>query len=165
MLTFQRQKIGLEIDMGDFMDFSIRHITVGDKNEVIDMMRTFYSSPAVATDGSDEIFENNVDNCINSSPYLTGYVFERDKKIIGYAMLAFGFSTEYGLPCVWIEDIYIKDEYRGKGIAKKFFGFVEENYKGSLLKLEVEKENKRAIALYESCGFDYLPYHEMKKKI
>ena len=35
----------------------------------------------------------------------------------GYGMAAKSFSTEYGRQCIWLEDIYIKAEYRGLGIG------------------------------------------------
>ena len=60
--------------------------------------------------GSEEIFENDVENCINENPYLEGYVFEENGVLLGYAMVAKSFSTEFGKPCMWIEDIYLKPE-------------------------------------------------------
>ena len=42
--------------------------------------------------------------------------------------------------------------------------FVAGRYPGTILKLEVEKENERAIKVYEKCGYVSLPYHEMLKK-
>lgn len=130
---------------------------------VIEMMRTFYASPAVLTNGSEEIFLNDVEHCVNDSPYLEGYVFVKDSEIVGYGMLAKSFSTEYGKPCIWIEDLYMKPEARGLGIGSKFFSFVEEKYQGHLLRLEVEEENERAVAVYKKNGFEVMPYMEMKK--
>ena len=48
-----------------------------DRNKVLEMMRVFYASPAVLSNGSEEIFKADIDNCINESPYLEGYVFEK----------------------------------------------------------------------------------------
>ena len=45
---------------------------------VIEMMRIFYTSPAVHTDGSEEIYRTDVENCVNDNPYLEGYVFEEE---------------------------------------------------------------------------------------
>lgn len=131
--------------------------------EVIHMMRTFYSSPAVHTNGSEEIFRNDVENCVNDSPYLEGYVFMENQEIIGYSMLAKSFSTEFGKPCIWIEDLYLKPEHQGKGIGTQFFAFLDETYKDVIFRLEVEAENERAVHVYYKCGFDVLPYMEMKK--
>ena len=100
------------------MDYIIRLMTIDDKEEVINMMEVFYNSDAVLTNGSKEIFENDFSNCVNDSPFLQGFIFEVDKKIIGYAMIAKTFSTEYGLPCVFVEDLYLKEQYRKKGILE-----------------------------------------------
>lgn len=145
------------------MNAIIRAMTPEDKETVIEMMRTFYTSPAVLSNGSEEIYARDVDNCVGDCPFLEGYVFEEDSEIVGYAMLAKSFSTEFGKPCIWIEDLYIKEAYRGKGIGSSFFAFVEEKYPNVLLRLEVEEENERAIHTYEKNGYAVLPYMEMKK--
>lgn len=141
----------------------IRPMVKLDKNDVLDMMRVFYASPAVLSNGSEEIFKNDIENCVNESPFLEGYIFEEDGMIQGYAMVAKSFSTEFGKPCMWIEDLYLKPEYRGKGIGSKFFAFIEEKYPDCILRLEVEEENERAIKVYSKCGYEVLPYMEMKK--
>lgn len=144
------------------MSTIIRGMILEDKAEVVEMMKVFYNSPAVYSNGSEEIFLKDVEACINENPYLEGYIFEDDKKIQGYAMIAKSFSTEFGKPCIWIEDIYIKEEYRGSGIGRKFIDYMKHKYKDAIFRLEVEEENKGAVKLYKSCGFDFLPYMEMK---
>lgn len=134
-----------------------------DRSQVLEMMRVFYASSAVLSNGSEEIFEADVNACISDSPYLEGYIFENAGKLQGYAMVAKSFSTEFGKPCIWIEDIYIKDAYRGLGIGSSFFNFIEEKYPHSLFRLEVEAENERAVNVYKKCGYEVLPYMEMKK--
>ena len=147
--------------------FEIKKMTVEYAAEVVEMMRVFYASPAVLSNGSEEIFQNNVENCVNDNPYLEGYVFvenrETNKSVVGYAMVAKSFSTEFGKPCMWIEDLYLKPNYRGNGIGTQFFSFIEKKYPNALLRLEVEVENERAIHVYKKCGFKELPYLEMKK--
>ena len=133
------------------------------KGAVLEMMRVFYASPAVLSNGSEEIFGNDIDNCINDSPYLEGYVFENFEEIQGYAMIAKSFSTEFGKPCIWIEDLYIKEEYRSMGIGSEFFEYIQEKYLNCIFRLEVEEENEKAIRVYKKCGFEVLPYMEMKK--
>ena len=145
------------------MNTIIRAMTPEDKETVIEMMRTFYTSPAVLSNGSEEIYARDVDNCVGDCPFLEGYVFEEDSEIVGYAMLAKSFSTEFGKPCIWIEDLYIKEANRNQGIGSSFFAFVEEKYPNVLLRLEVEEENERAIHTYEKNGYAVLPYMEMEK--
>ncbi len=145
------------------MNSSIRIMTAEDKPCVMEMMKVFYASPAVLSNGSEEIFSNDIQNCINQSPYLEGYIFEDSGEVKGYAMVAKSFSTEFGKPCMWIEDLYIKEQYRGLGIGSKFLDYVEKKYPDSILRLEVEAENEKAVSVYEKCGFEVLPYMEMKK--
>ena len=145
------------------MESIIRNITILDTDSVLEMMREFYSSPAVFTNGSDEIFISDIENCINNSDYLEGYIIENSDEIQGYAMIAKSFSTEFGKPCIWIEDLYIKEKHRGKGLGNMFFDFITEKFTGCIFRLEVEEENEGAVKLYKKCGFDFLPYLEMKK--
>lgn len=144
------------------INMQIEKMTVAHTQEVLKMMREFYSSAAVYTNGSEEIFSADVKACISDSPYIEGYVFEDGGVIMGYAMLAKSFSTEFGRECIWVEDIYIKTEYRNTGIGTAFFDLVKEKYKGCIIRLEVEPENEAAVALYKKSGFDVLPYMEMK---
>ncbi len=145
------------------MSSTIRIMTEKDKPVIMEMMRVFYASEAVLSNGSDEIFSNDIENCINDNPYLEGFVIEDTNNIQGYAMIAKSFSTEFGKPCIWIEDLYIKDEYRGLGLGRMLLDFIMKNYTDCIFRLEAEEENERAISLYKKCGFTVLPYTEMKK--
>lgn len=142
----------------------IRNMLEKDKASVIEMMRVFYASDAVLSNGSEEIFAADVENCISESPYLEGYIFEKEGNTQGYGMVAKSFSTEFGKPCIWIEDLYVKDEYRGQGIGSRFLQFVEQTYPNAVLRLEAEAENARALRVYKKCGYEVLPYMELKKE-
>lgn len=139
----------------------IRLMKLEDKEEILSMMNVFYHSPAVHSNGSDEIYEEDFNQCISNNPYIEGYVFEEE--IMGYAMIAKSFSTEFGKPCLWIEDLYMKENYRGKGLGKQFFDFIQDKYKDVIFRLEVEEDNEVAVHLYKKQGFEMLPYQEMKK--
>lgn len=141
----------------------IREMREGDREAVTEMMRVFYSSPAVSTNGSEEIFKADIDGCVGENPFLEGYIFESEGEIQGYAMVAKSFSTEFGRPCMWIEDLYIKEKFRGLGLGSRFFEYIEKKYEGAIFRLEVEEENKIATYVYKKAGFDTLPYMEMKK--
>ena len=143
---------------------TFRKITRADKKVVVDMMRKFYLSPALLTNGSEEIFANNVENCIKNSLYLEGFVFVAEDEIVGYGMIAKSFSTEFGSECIWIEDIYIEENFRGHGIGTKFIQYVRKNYPEKILRLEAEHDNEKAVAVYKNFGFEELPYLELVLK-
>ena len=147
------------------MNINIGKMIESDRQAVVDMMHTFYHSPAVYTNGSEEIYNNDVTACVGESPYAEGFVFEKGKEILGYGMIAKSFSTEFGKPCIWIEDLYLKEEYRGIGIGSSFFIYLEKEYPNTIMRLEVKEDNKRALAVYRKNGYETLPYMEMKKEI
>ena len=144
----------------------IKPMTQEYTEEVLDMMRIFYASPAVSTNGSEEIFRRDIEQCTGGSPYLEGYLFldrENGGAAAGYSMIAKSFSTEFGKRCIWIEDLYLKPEYCCAGIGSQFLRFMDETYPDCLLRLEVEEENERAVHTYRKNGFGTLPYLEMLK--
>lgn len=146
------------------MNITIRPMRADDKEEVLSMMRVFYASPAVHSNGSEEIFSADIVNCVNDNPFLEGYIVEDEGITKGYAMIARSFSTEFGKSCIWIEDLYIKDDLRGFGVGKTVLDFITSRYTDCIFRLEVEKDNERAVRLYTKCGFTALPYMEMKKQ-
>ena len=105
----------------------IRAMQMKDMEEVVGMMRVFYDSPAVIHAAPDKILRQDVKDCVGDCPYIEGYIFEENDRILGYSMVAKSYSTEYGGLCVWVEDIYMKEEARGLGIGTAFFSFLDEN--------------------------------------
>ncbi len=143
------------------MKIEIRPLCLTDRPVVLKMMRAFYASPAVLSNGSEEIFQKDIDACLSDNAFLEGYAFVDGKSVLGYAMIAKSFSTEFGKPCVWIEDLYILESCRSMGIGALFLQYLKERFSGCLLKLEVEEENTGAMRFYQKHGFHVLPYTEM----
>lgn len=86
---------------------------------------------------------------------LIWLICDRDRPI-GYFALTFFFSMEYHGRCGLLDELYIREEYRGKGIAKKVFPIIEEylqSQKMRSLSLFVDHWNEPAEALYTKLGF------------
>lgn len=143
---------------------NVRKMKHEDRETVLAMMRGFYASDAVFTNGSEDIFRADVDACVSDNPFLEGWVFLDGETIVGYSMLAKSFSTEFGKPCVWIEDLYLEPAYRDQGRGSDFLHFVAEAYPDAILRLEAEEENHHAVHVYKKAGFTALPYLELKKE-
>lgn len=144
---------------------SVRPMTAADREEVLAMMRVFYDSEAVFHTSSDAVLSRDVDDCIGACPFLEGFILCCDGKTAGYAMTALSYTTEYGGICVWLEDLYIQPQFRGKGIGSVMLRFLEERYPDAVrFKLEVEPENASAVACYQKSGFRISPYHLMTKE-
>lgn len=148
---------------------TIRPLEKTDSEEVLSMMRVFYDSPAVLYTAPDEILKKDIEDCLDpENPFIEGWVFEDKGVIAGYSMIAHSYSTEYGGPCLWIEDLYMKPEYRSQGIGTRFFQFIDSTlvprYRAVRLRLEAEWENEGAIAVYKRCGYNVLPYVQLSKE-
>lgn len=140
----------------------LRSININDKKEYIEMTKEFYTSEAVLHSIPQEYIETTFDNLVNNTPYAKGYMIEYNGEIAGYVLLAITYSNEVGGKVVWIEEIFIKEEFRGKGIGKNVFGQIKElNKDAKRFRLEVTKENLGAIRLYENLGYENLDYLQM----
>lgn len=143
----------------------IRPMKQEDFFQVLEMMIVFYASDALIIHPDEECLRTTLTDCIAGGPYLEGYVFERDGQMVGYGMLAKSYSTEAGGLCVWIEDIYVRPEHRGKGLGSGFLSFVDEKYgdTAARIRLEAEPDNENAIAVYRKAGYEVLEYTQLVK--
>lgn len=79
-----------------------------------------------------------------------------DQRPAGIAVCFFGLSTFQARPLLNIHDLAVVPEHRGRGIGRALLAAAEEHAikRGCCkLTLEVQDDNGRARALYESFGF------------
>lgn len=146
------------------MDYIIRKITQDDKSVFIEMSREFYSSSAVLNNIDDAFHFNTFEELMRSDVYLECYIFETDKgEIAGYALLDKMFSHEVGGILVWVEELYVRPDFQGRGIGGAFFAYLEKNVPAARYRLETEPENEGARALYKRKGYRELEYLQMVK--
>jgi len=75
----------------------------------------------------------------------------------GYIVITFGFSIEYNGRDIFIDEFFINEPYRNKGIGKAALNFVSEYAAENNIKavhLEVKEKHSQAAALYEREGFE-----------
>ncbi len=80
---------------------------------------------------------------------------------VGYLVLTLGYRLAYGR-YAFIDEIYVRPDYRSRGIGRRAIAFAEEMCRTlgvKALHLEVERENTKARSLYLAVGFrDYNHY-------
>ena len=103
---------------------------------------------------------------MKSDTYAELFILEWEGEIAGYGLIAKTFSQEAGGMVYWLEELYILEEYRSKGLGREYFGYMEEHKEEGVtrFRLEVEKENERAWKLYKRQGYDWLEYDQMIKE-
>ena len=127
----------------------------------------FYNSSAVDKPVPREHFEQGFDEMMRSDVYVQGYMLVCDGNNVGYCVTMKTYSVEAGGITIWIDELFVLEEYRSKGLGRELFKYIEENGDKKLrrIRLEVELENGRAISLYKKMGFEPAPYDGMWKTI
>lgn len=88
-------------------------------------------------------------------PYFYTEFAEMNGEIIGYALYYYGFSANRGFPILYLEDLYVKQEYRGQGIGSSFLKKLARYAKQKeccRLEWHVYNWNDSAIEFYKKIG-------------
>lgn len=97
---------------------------------------------------------NNVNRMKEDKHLFNFFVAEKDGEIIRAAICFFAYFTWVG-KSLYLDDLYVKSEYRGKkigsGLLRKVFEFAKEQ-NCNRLRWQVINWNKSAIEFYEKCG-------------
>lgn len=141
----------------------VREFTPQDKELYMEMASEFYHSPAVLHPVPDAYFERTADEALASDAYAQIYMLEYEGRPAGYGLTAKTFSQEAGGYVIWLEELYIRPDYRSRGLGSEFFSYVENKYEGKAarFRLEVEEDNVRAVSLYKRLGYKTLDYVQM----
>src|SRR5262249_26338223 len=125
-----------------------------DVEDVLRMMRELWAF---------EHLEFNVDRnrallqeLVRHADYGLCVVIERANITVGYFVLGFGFSLEFGGRDALLDELYVVPDCRGRGIGKAALEFAAAKCRErglAALHLEADYFNKRAHALYLQFGF------------
>ena len=142
---------------------SFRDITPQDHDLILPMVRDFYQTDAVLHPVDEAILERTFRDAADASePLLRGVLISWDGQPAGYLYITLCYSAEVGGRCVFLEEIYLLPEFRGKGLGLDILNWIEQSYPGARrLRLEVNEVNQGAVHLYEKAGYTYLRYEQM----
>jgi GNAT superfamily N-acetyltransferase len=79
-----------------------------------------------------------------------------DDSPVGYAVLCFGYSLEWLGRDAFVDEFFLREDYRGRGWGKKTMVFLEDAARElgvRTLHLEVMDGNDMALRLYHAIGF------------
>ncbi|MDZ5783662.1 MULTISPECIES: GNAT family N-acetyltransferase [Marinococcus] len=124
------------------------------RNQIADLLMGQMDS--IGMKDAYRFLQRAIDLSLDSDSTAHIFVAETEEQIVGAAFLNIGISLEKGGYYVWLNDLYVDQQYRNRGIAKKLLlkiiYWAEHNdIKG--IELETGVNNAATKALYNSLGF------------
>ena len=151
-------------------EISIRHAEEKDLNHIIE----FNIAMALETENkvlNPEIISKGVNNLFKNSQFGFYIVAEIKGEVCACMMTTTEWSDWRDGLFLWIQSVYVKPEFRRRGIYTKMYEFMKKNaFTESNIcgcRLYVEKDNLTAQKTYRNNGMeqtDYLVYEEIIKK-
>jgi GNAT superfamily N-acetyltransferase len=135
---------------------SIREANKGDAQNIHDLiyeLAVFEKAP--------EQMVNTVDDILNhgfrDNPVFTCFMAESDGVVAGMSLCYVRYSTWKG-PCLYLEDLVVKEAFRGKGIGKALFEHTIDHArkkKYRRVQWQVLDWNQPAIDFYKKFGASF----------
>jgi len=135
---------------------SIRIIKATEKyiKSLLTMMEEFYLLEHLAY--SEEILLQCIKEFVDQTRYGIIRIVIRNDEITGYFILTFGYSFEFHGRDALLDEFYIREEFRRKGLGTACLKYIEEYCTKENIKavhLEVDKDNLEAKELYHRNGY------------
>ena len=140
--------------MTDDRHFQIRSAQLGDVALILNFIRELASYEKLAHEVT--ATEHDIEiNLFGARPRAECIIAEHHGAAIGFALFFHNFSTFVGKSGLYLEDLYVKPEFRGRGYGRKLLAY--------LAKLAVQRGcgrfewavldwNAPAIRFYENLG-------------
>ena len=140
--------------MGKPVGGLIRRATLSDLEELCVMMADDYQESGYPY--RDEPSREAFSRLISSESLGRVWLMTQDGEIAGYIALTFGFSLEFGGTDALVDDLYVRKQFRRRGLGRLGFetAIAECRALGiRCISLEVEPANSGAQQLYSAAGF------------
>jgi len=95
------------------------------------------------------------DAMFGAKPCVEGLIALADEKPIGYALFYENFASFRGQRGIYLEDLYVKNEFRGRKVGESFLkklAQIARQRNASRIDFQVLNWNKNAVIFYEKLG-------------
>ena len=145
---------------------SFKPLEIADIEVITQMMQNFYAIDNYPMNV--EVAKNLFQEFISNEHLGKSWLIYSENEIVGYIILTFIFSFEYGGKIAFVDELFIKETARGKGFGKEAIQFIQSEVSKlslKLLYLEVEPHNENAQKLYLAHDFVHHNRKLMKYKV
>ncbi|HEV2882469.1 MAG TPA: GNAT family N-acetyltransferase [Pyrinomonadaceae bacterium] len=136
------------------MKFVFTLAAQSDADELVELMREFYAFDHIAFD--EGAARGALRQILGDGRFGVVHLIRAGAETAGYLVLTFGFSLEFHGRDAFVDELYLRENFRGRGIGKACIEFAAEVCRAegiTALHLEAERANMRAQALYRREGF------------
>ncbi len=137
-----------------------------DSETLLEFMREYYEFDHLPFD--EQVARAALTKFVGDEALGRVWLISYEGEAIGYLVLTLGYSLEYGGRDAFIDEVYIRESHRRRGIGQRVLTFAEEVCRSlgvRALHLEVERANTNAHGLYRKVGFVDHDRYLMTKRI
>lgn len=145
---------------------TFKPLEIVDIEIITQMMQDFYAIDNYPMDV--EVAKTLFQEFISNENLGKSWLIYSENEIVGYIILTFIFSFEYGGKIAFVDELFIQETARGKGFGKEAIQFIQQEVPKlslKLLYLEVEPHNENAQKLYLAHDFELHNRKLMKYKV
>ncbi|WP_425043910.1 GNAT family N-acetyltransferase [Primorskyibacter sp. S87] len=136
------------------MSAALRLARPEDLDRVLSLVAAFHSEEGIVQDQDQR--RSALLPLLEGIPHGCIYLIGPARAPLGYAIITFGWSVEFGGMDAFLDEIYIRPAVRGRGIASEVLHDLPKALAEAgvcAIHLEVNRENETAQRLYERAGF------------
>ncbi len=136
------------------MSAALRLARPEDMDRLMGLVTAFHTEEGIAQDADQT--RNALAPLLEGIPHGCVYLIGPGRAPLGYIILTFGWSVEFGGMDGFVDEIYIRPAVRGRGIASEVLLDLPKALAGAgltALHLEVDRTNESAQKLYLRTGF------------
>ena len=139
----------------------IRQASISDTNVIADFNRRMaWETERLKLQAA--VLQEGVAAVLNDPHKGIYYVAEESGVVVGQLMITYEWSDWRNGNLWWIQSVFVKEEFRGKGVFRALFGHLENLARASNgvagLRLYMHADNERARQTYERLGMRHSNY-------
>lgn len=136
------------------MTVSVRLAEPSDRDVLLDLIAAYHAFEQIPHDST--ATAQAIAPLLDHTDAGRVWLVEEAGQTVGYVALCFGYSIEFGGRDAFVDEMYLREDARGRGLGKSALDKVADEARGlgvKALHLEVARDNTRAQRLYDRLGF------------
>jgi ribosomal protein S18 acetylase RimI-like enzyme len=137
------------------MNVTFKPAAQGDADLLVVFMRALYAHEQIAFD--EQVARNGLAQLFADESLGRVWLIEVDSAAAGYVVLTYGFSLEFHGRDALIDELFVSEEWRGRGVGLRALEFVAAFCRAQgidAVHLAVDHANARALSFYQRFGFE-----------